>query len=237
MLSSSERKSPRVRVSLDVFLQTVDGDVHCQTRDASYDGVFIARPDPLPLRKLIRFRTRMPDSDEELQMLGLVAHTVNATEAAEQNRDPGMGIQLFALGRATRDRWREYIDSLYEQHPEAGHAIDLSGRPEVNVRIPNSAILRKFRTVDLPGGSLFVQTPELHDEGTAVDCVITHPLTEQEFTIPAEVSETHDGPADERGLRLDLKIPDDTTELEAFLDGRLSPADPSPPTTPDEDRE
>ena len=221
MFSSSERKSPRVSVSLDVFVQTVDGDVPCETRDASYHGVFIVRPHPLPLRKLIRFRTRIPDTDEELQMLGLVAHTVNATEAAERGRDPGMGIQLFSLGRQTRDRWRDYVDSLYEEHPEAGYAIDLSGRPKVQVRIPNSAILRKFRSVDLPGGSLFVQTPNVHDVGTEVDCIIVHPLTELEFAIPARVSEKVVGSADKRGLRLDLDIPEDTTALKAFLDGKV----------------
>lgn len=221
MFSSSERKSPRVSVSLDVFVQTVDGDVPCKTRDASYHGVFIVRRNPLPLRKLIRFRTLIPDTEEELQMLGLVAHTVNATEASEHGRDPGMGIQLFSLGRQTRDRWRDYVDSLYEEHPEASHAIDLSGRPRVQVRIPNSAILRKFRSVDLPGGSLFVQTPDVYDVGTEVDCVIVHPLTEMEFAIPARVSEKVEGNADERGLRLALDLPDDTTELDAFLDGRV----------------
>lgn len=231
MFASSERKSPRVSVSLDVFVQTVDGDVPCKTRDASYHGVFIVRPDPLPLRKLIRFRTRIPDTDEELQMLGLVAHTVNATEAAENGRDPGMGIQLFSLGRQTRDRWRHYVDTLYEENPEADHAIDLSGRPRVQVRIPNSAILRKFRSVDLPGGSLFVQTPDIYDAGTGVDCVIVHPLTEMEFTLFAEVSEVVEGSADERGLRLELDLPDDTTDLEAFLDGR-APGRSTPPSPP-----
>ncbi len=235
MLSSSERKSPRVSVNLDVFIQTVDGDVPCQTRDASYHGVFIVRRDPLPLRKLIRFRTRIPGSDEDLQMLGLVAHTVNATEASEHKRDPGMGIQLFSLGRQTRQRWREYVDSLYQDHPEASHSIDLSARPTVQVRIPNSAILRKFRSVDLPGGSIFVQTPDVHDVGTHVDCVIVHPLTEMKFAIPARVTEKKGGSADQRGVRLDLDVPEDTTKLEAFLDGRVPSHSTAPPPAPDDE--
>ena len=218
MPSASDRNAPRVDISLDVFLQTVDGDVPCETRDASYEGVFIVRRDPLPLRKLIRFRTRLPETGDELQMLGLVAHTVNSTDAAERGRDPGMGIQLFSLGRDTRDRWRNYIDELYEKNPEARHSIETSRRPKVRVRIPNTAMLRRFQTVDLPDGRLFIRTPDLHPEGTDVDCVITHPIKDEVFVLPGRVLEAVEGTVKERGLRLALNVPDDTSELDAFFE-------------------
>ena len=233
MTSTSERTAPRVDVSLNVFLQTVDGDVPCKTRDASYEGVFIVRPDPLPLRKLIRFRTRLPDTDEDLQMLGLVAHTVNATDAAEHGRDPGMGIQLFSLGRKTRQRWRDYIDALYHENPEARRSIEEKRRPTVRLRIPNPSLLQRFRTVDLPAGTLFLRTPELHAEDTEVDCVVTHPLNEEQFSLRATVLECIDGTVKERGLRLSLQLPEDTTALEEFLGGAI-PA-PSLPEEPQED--
>ncbi len=219
MSASRQRKSPRVDVELDVFIQTVDGDVPCQTRDASYEGVYIIRSNPLPLRKLIRFRTVLPDSEQELQMLGLVAHTVNPVEARDRGRDPGMGIQLFSLGQQTRQQWRDFVDTLYDSNPDARRSFELSRTPIVEMRVPNSAMLRKLRTVDLPNGRLFVYTSELYPKGTSVKCLLVHPVSGEEFAIDAEVFEVVDGPIQERGLRLDLEIPDDTAPLQHFLDG------------------
>ncbi len=235
MTSSSQRKAPRVQVNLDVTLQTVDGDVSCETRDASYQGVFIARRDPLPLRKLIRFRARLPDSDEQLQMLGLVAHTVSAAEAAERNRAPGMGIQLFSLGRETRRRWHQFIDDLYERDPRARQSIESSRRPDIQMRIPDEEMLHKFRTVDLPKGRVFVRTPEVQPEGTEVNCVITHP-DDEVLSLQATVTNAVEGSVRDRGVELSLQLPDDTEELELFLGGEIpeAPQAPEPPAPPPE---
>ena len=230
MASAKDRRAPRVHVALDVFLQTVDGDVSFKTSDASYEGVFLLSSNPLPLRKLIRFRTRLPESGEELQMLGLIAHTVNATDAAETGTTAGMGIQLFSLGRETRERWRDYVDELYESNPEARRAVEVARRPKVKIRIPNAGILKRFREVDLPAGSLFLRTPELHPQGTEVDCIIVHPITDEKFAIPGQVLKSIDGTVKERGMRLSFTVPDDTTELDAFLNGDV-------PTSEDENEE
>lgn len=234
-MPASDRKSPRVYVDLDVYIQTVDGDVPCKTRDASYEGVFIVRNDPLPLRKLIRFRTHIAETDEELQMLGLVARTVNATDAAELGRDPGMGIQLFSLGQATRQRWRRYIDELYEQDPQARKTIEESQRPSVRIRIPNEAMLQRFRTIDLPKGGLFLRTPELHPAGTEVTCVVSHPTNDQEFALTGEVLDCVEGTVKDRGLQLALHLPEDTEELETFLGGPIPQPEEAP--QPDDDSE
>ena len=220
MTSSRQRKSPRVDVELDVFIQTVDGDVPCRTRDASYEGVYIVRQSPLPLRKLIRFRTVLPDSEHELQMLGLVAHTVNPVEAQEQGRDPGMGIQLFSLGQKTRDQWREFVDGLYEANPDARRTFEMDRDPVVELQVPNSAMLRKLRTVDLPNGRIFVHTADLYPAGTHVECRIIHPVTGDDFSLDARVVEVVDGSVHDRGLRLDLELPDDRQAMQRFLDGK-----------------
>lgn len=228
MKSAADRLAPRVDVTLKVYLQTVDGDVPCKTRDASYEGVFIVRQNPLPLRKLIRFRAQLPNTGEELQMLGLVAHTVNATDAAERGRQPGMGIQLFSLGKQTRQRWRDFIDALYEEDPQALAAIEESLRPDVRVRIPNPEMLARFREVDLPRGTLFVRTPELAAPGTDVDCIVSRPGDDREFTLSATVKKAIEGSVRERGLQLRLHVPDDKSELEAFLGGPIGGSNSGP---------
>jgi hypothetical protein len=219
MASAKDRRSPRVHVALDVFLQTVDGDIRFKTSDASYQGIFIVSPDPLPLRKLIRFRTRLTTSNDELQMLGLVAHTVNAEEAAETGERAGMGIQLFSLGRATRQAWRDFVDELYQKNPAARRAVESARRPQVKIRIPNPDMLKRFRNADLPSGKLFLRTPELHPPGTEINCVILHPVSGQSFIIPGEVLETIDGSVKERGMQLAFSADLDDPELIAFLDG------------------
>lgn len=247
MSSAKQRKSPRVDVELDVTLQTVDGDVPCKTRDASYEGVFIARRDPLPLRKLIRFKTRLPDSDEQLQMLGLVAHTVNASQAEQQGREPGMGIQLFSLGSETRRRWREFLDDLYRDDPQARQTLESSRRPTVRMRLGDESVLEQFRTRDLPRREVFVRTPDLHPEGTEVDLVVSHPVDDATVGLEATVTESVEGSVKDRGLHLKLDLPTDMTDLEQFTGGSIPepvestttddeqpPAQPAPPDPPPE---
>lgn len=237
MTSAAQRRSPRVDVTLDITLQTVGGDIHCQTTDASYQGVFIVRREPLPLRKLVRFQARLPDTDEQLQMLGLVAHTVNAAEAAEQDRHPGMGIQLFSLGEQTRQRWRRFIDNLYEHDPQARETIESSQRPVVQMRIPDEQTLEQLRTVHIPDQRLFVHTPELHPEGTDIDCTLHH-FDDETFTLDATVIEVVDASVKDRGIELDLNLPENTSDLERFLGGPLPDTHgdepPEPPPSPHE---
>lgn len=222
MPSAKDRRSPRVQIALDVFLQTIDGDVPFKTLDASYEGVYLLSDEPLPLRKLIRFRTCIPDSGEELQMLGLVAHTVNPADAEESPVPPGMGIQLYSLGKDTRERWRDYVDELYTANPEARRAVESARRPKLRIRIPNSSYLRRFRTVDLPAGSVFLRSPERHPVGSQVDCVISHPESGEEFILPATIANVVEGSMKERGLRLQFSLPDNTALLEAFLGGPIA---------------
>ena len=229
MPSAKDRRAPRVRIALDVFLQTIDGDVPFKTLDASYEGVYLLSDEPLPLRKLIRFRTCIPGSEDDLQMLGLVAHTVNPADADESPVPPGMGIQLFSLGKETRQRWRDYVDKLYTANPEARRAVESARRPKLRIRIPNAAYLRRFRTIDLPAGSLFLRSPDRHDVGTLVDCVITHPESTEEFLLPATVASVVDGSPKERGLRLQFTLPDNTALLEAFLGGPITSLPPENP--------
>lgn len=237
MSSTGQRRSPRVEATLEVTLQTVDGEVSCNTRDASYQGVFIVRPDPLPLRKLIRFRTRLPDGDEQLQMLGLVAHTVSKDDASRQNRQPGMGIQLFSLGEKTRRRWRQFVDSLYQQDPRARETLASSQRPEVRMRIPDEATLQKLRRIHLPNNQLFVRTPELHPPGTSVDCVVVHPDRDDDLTLAATVTEVVDTSVKQRGLHLEIEPLEDPEDAEAFFRKPIpdeSAASAPPPAPPDD---
>src|SRR5690554_1619333 len=93
MSDKKQRREPRINISLPVTLQLPDGELAYEIANASHRGIFIACPEPLPLRKLVRFSTQLDEEEEPLQMLGLVAHTVNPAEARESGKAAGMGVQ------------------------------------------------------------------------------------------------------------------------------------------------
>ncbi len=223
MTSAQNRRQPRVEVHLDITLQTPQGDAVFKTRNASTQGVFLLSPRPLPLRKLIRLKIRLSKT-EEIQMLGLVAHTINPVDAAEQRRQPGMGIQLFSVGEQTRDRWHDFISEQYEKSPEArAQAQDF---PHVRIRIPNRALLERFFSIDLPAGGIYLRTPDLHPQGSVVCCDVVHPETNAVFELQATVAQTVPSPVRDRGMKLQFADVENLEELRQFVYGPPTPSAP-----------
>ena len=233
MGSKKQRREPRIEISLPVTLQMPDGDLQFEIRDASYRGVFIACPDPLPLRKLVRFQTRLEVDDDPLQMLGLVAHTVNATEAHESGDIAGMGLQLFSVGPETRERWRGFITEEYEKDPEARDHVHKLDTPRVSVHMRSMEQLNTFIERDLDKGNIFVRTSELNPVDSAVICEIIHPDHNRPFALDARVIEVKETPRRERGMRLEFFDLDEEQreQLQAFVEQRepQAVAEPSEP--------
>jgi hypothetical protein len=210
------RREPRIDISLPVTLQMPDGPLHYEINNASYRGVFITCPDPLPLRKLVRFQTRLGVDDEPLQMLGLIAHTINAAEARESGKTPGMGLQLFSVGSQTQERWRDFITQEYEKDPEARERVAKLESPHVTVHMRSMDQLHTFAGRDL-NGSIFVRTSELSPVDSAVVCDIVHPDDDGVFALQARVVDVKETPRRERGMRLEFDELDQE-RLDAFAE-------------------
>lgn len=204
MSSKTQRREPRIEISIPVTLQLPNGELDYTINNASYRGVFISCPDPLPLRKLVRFRTQLNVNDEPLQMLGLVAHTVNSVEARESGTTPGMGIQLFSVGNETRARWRTFLTEQYEKDPEARDKVRALDAARVTVHMRTMDQLRTFAERDLERGSIFVRTSELRPIDSTVICEIVHPVSNREFGVQARVVDVKETPRRERGMRLEI---------------------------------
>lgn len=219
MSTKTQRREPRIDISLPVTLQLPDGELQYQINNASYRGVFISCPEPLPLRKLVRFRTQLSDDDEPLQMLGLVAHTINATEARESGKTPGMGIQLYSVGKETRERWRTYLTDEYEKDPEARDMVRALDAPRVSVHMRSMDQLRTFVARDLEQGSIFVRTSELSSIDSTVICEVIHPDSQDHFELEARVVDVKETPRRERGMRLEFVALDEEQreEFAAFI--------------------
>ena len=160
------RREPRVRTNFDVEIETAGRKTDYPTRNASFSGLFLVTTETLPLRRLVRVRAEI--SGEQLELVGLVAHTVNAADAHEFNKDPGMGISLFSLGQHQRAVWEEYVRTEYEKDPEAHAALIASELPRLKVALKNDKMKEQFFGNDLPSGEIFYRTPDLMAEGTQV---------------------------------------------------------------------
>ncbi len=221
MATKANRRDPRVAVALPVRLQTAAGVETYETKDISVRGVFIVCDDPLPLRRLARFRTVIDDG-EELQMLGLVAHRINVADAAERGIAPGMGLQLYSVGEETKSHWNAYIDRCIES---AGLDLDDSGVQHVQLHLADQKLLERFVEVELAAGEIFYRTPEPLDIGTEVVLDLVHPLTLRGFQISGIVKDSVvDGGRRSRGMLIEFGSLDDerAAEFRAFADGEIS---------------
>lgn len=221
-MAKAKRRDPRVEVQLAVRLQTAVGEQTHETKDISARGVFIVCDDPLPLRRLARFRTVLDDG-AQLQMLGLVAHRINIADAADRGIAPGMGLQLYSLGEATHDQWRVYVDQCIEaiaDEPSEAHDT-----PTVRIHLTDAKMLQRFVEVDLPTGEIFYRTPDpLHTNETLV-CEIVHPETGKSFLYPGHVRSTvQDGGRRHRGMTVVFDDLDEEQQAEFayFLEGQQS---------------
>lgn len=226
MSDKSQRREPRIDISLPVTLRLPRGDLHYEISDASYRGVFIACATPLPLRKLVRFSTQLHPDDPPLHMLGLVAHTVNPLEARESGKTAGMGVQLYSVGKETRARWRAFISEEYEKDPEARATARALAAPRVSLNLRSEEQLSTFATRDFASGSIFVRTLSLHPVDTLVICEVVHPRTHRPFGLSARVVALQEAPRRERGMRLEFVAltPEQRQQFDQFVHGE-TPAD------------
>lgn len=211
MAGKHARREPRIDLDLTVTLLAPDGEAEYPVGDASYRGVFLKTDNPLPLRKLVRLRTDIADDEPPLQMMGLVAHHMGPAEAAEADRDPGMGIHLFSVGEQTHERWREFIREQYDERPEARKEVERLEQPHVVAHLPSRDELPEFFDDELTAGEMFVRSSEIHDEGSEIVVDIVHPDGRESLDLEGTVQETVKSPPRKRGMTIAFSEIDDET--------------------------
>ncbi len=224
-MGREHRREPRVRTSFNVELETAGRITRFETRNASFSGLFLVTDDTLPLRRLVRIRAEV--SGEVLELIGLVAHTVNPADAVELNKQPGMGISLFSLGHRQRDVWNEFVRTEYEGDPDAHAALIASELPRLNVALKNEKMKEQFFGSDLPSGEIFYRTPDLMPEGTLVVVEVRHPDTGKTLELFAHVVEVVEGSRRKRGIRIafDEMSEASSNRLVRFESGQSSEAE------------
>jgi hypothetical protein len=226
-MSRELRREPRVNADLEVELETAGEVQTYTTRNASFKGAFVLTNDPLPLRRLVRFRLDIGEDDEDIvELIGVVAHTLNAADAHESGREPGMGITLYPLSPDHGERWRSFVRTEYERDPEAHARLVASELPRLRLHLKNDQMKERFFGTDFPSGEIFYRTPELIPEGSPVVCEVTHPDTGKTLELFATVTEVVSGARRDRGLRIVFEDMSEasTEKMHRFERGELSEA-------------
>ena len=96
------------------------------SEDVSLRGLFVATDDPYPLRSLVRVHLVAPDDGGELEVLAMAVHHVPLDN--DEGHSPGSGLSLYAVDRATRERWDALV-AFARAHPDAGDLVP-DGAPE-----------------------------------------------------------------------------------------------------------
>lgn len=102
-----QRRAERYPYRLPVTLVRGREEIPLLTEDVSYHGFFLATDDLPPIRHLLRMRLLLPPFNRELSVFGMAVHHV-----AEFDRQPGVGVQLYALDRAARAVWENFVTSV-----------------------------------------------------------------------------------------------------------------------------
>jgi hypothetical protein len=101
--ASDQRRDERYGFRLPVTLLRGREEVPLATEDVSYHGLFLDTEEPPPLRHLVRMRVLIPPYHRELQVFGMTVH--HAGGPARR----GAGVQLYALDRAARTIWGNFV--------------------------------------------------------------------------------------------------------------------------------
>ncbi len=208
----NNRRAPRITRRLDVLLKFPERHQRYQTHDISYVGVFIECPDPLPLRKLIRFQANLDNSDQPVELIGVVAHRINSADAVETGRPTGMGLQLFGISKEMRDTWREFVHGEYEKDPAMLEEIAMKEQPRLKLRFPNMQEMHTFAKDHVATGQVFIRSSDLYPQGARIKVEAIHPEHGQSILLDAEVTEFIEAPRNQRGMRLQFSDPESASQ-------------------------
>jgi len=128
--SSPERRQvPRFAARIKVNFRSIDELVTAYTSDLSQGGLYVAASVQLPPGTRVLLSLELPDGGSPARVPAHVAYVLNAEQAAEQGRQPGMGMQFreedtAELGRRIAAYLSSSVDGEEEPEPaETGAAL------------------------------------------------------------------------------------------------------------------
>lgn len=193
----SRRASRRYDKELAVSVHGPGMSLVGATVDVSRYGLLIRSQEERRAGELVQLWVQVSEG-RWLQMLAIVARLVPDL--------PGYGARLHMMGGAEKVLWDELLDSLGDDHapdrrerPDEGGA-ERSPVPRFLVRPRSAPLLERMSQREMSLGGMFVRTPIPRPEGSEVELLVIHPVTEHAFHVTGHVVLEHrTGPMHERG--------------------------------------
>lgn len=212
---SHSRRDVRYRVRVPVVLAIGRRSLSSVTQDVSLRGMFVHTDSPPALRQLVRVDVMLP-GDAKLSLNAMIVFVLPAHN--EHRRPPGVGLQLYGVGREAESVWQAFIRDVAAQHPEADrHDVELQKpaapdpvrrrHPRLGVRMRvlprNVDALIEMWTRDVSRGGMFIETEHELSVGDALELDVVHPQSGDTFTLPCVVRRVARGSAG-RGVGVEI---------------------------------
>lgn len=85
------------------------------TQNIALEGLFITTPDPPARHALTHLEVTLPGDGGRIRLHAIVVRSNSAEFAADNSLVPGMGVQLYGLGEATKRSWVSFIERIHEE--------------------------------------------------------------------------------------------------------------------------
>jgi hypothetical protein len=200
------RRDRRIAQALKLTVAWGRREFAALSEDVSFGGLALRTPAQPPERELVGLRMTLPSDGLDLHARGMVVRRL----APAPGGVAGLGVRLYALSGAERERWVGFVRSLGSSSPRAPLAA-LAGRTLPGERRRAVRLQLRFATVtelealcvrDVSKGGLVVDTGLALPPGTPVRLSLLHPGSGEQFPLDAVVRWRATGPRPGVGLEL-----------------------------------
>jgi Tfp pilus assembly protein PilZ len=233
-LPDESRRHRRIPVRLPIRIGEGDDEVTLMSEDVSYSGVFLRTDMFLNSGDRIAMAVRIPDTGEDLKLVGVVAHCINWEQAATFQQGPGMGIQIYGFDRESLEQWNGFVARAMALND--ARSLDDAARSVDEVREMVQPIRRRFPRMtakfevhatsvddlfemlskDISAGGTFLLHEQLLPVRTPVSLAFVHPTDGSRFELSGEVVRVVESPPRCRGMGVHFVA--DTEVRAAFTD-------------------
>jgi hypothetical protein len=181
---NERRLAARHAQEIDVEVHARQDRVPLRALDVSRHGLFIATDQPAPLHHAVLLTVRLRGGPFEC-----MATVVRRVTASDLRGPQGMGVKLFCLGAAAKERWDRYVASLEKPDLLLPVREATSEGACFLVQLDTVDALSEFFAQNVVGARTLYLSPAIRTLGAPVQIVLVHPETQQELTLEARVAE------------------------------------------------
>ena len=180
---NERRLAVRHAHEVDVELHSRKERSRLRAVDVSRHGLFVTMDKPAPLHHALLLTVMLRGGPFEC-MATVVRRVTDQNEGAL-----GMGLKLFCLGAAAKDRWDRFVMSLEQPGLLLPVREARSDGACFLVQHDTIAALHEFFAQNVIGAKTLYLSPAIRLIGAPVQVVLVHPLTQVEHTLEARVVE------------------------------------------------